>query len=73
MRRDGLTGDTPRFAREWIFAFALVAGVALVLLGAGQRLAGALTAALCATAVLARWRATRRQGRSFFGRDVTSR
>ena len=73
MKRDGLTSDTTRFAREWIFAFALVAGVALVLLGAGQRLAGALAAALCATAAFARWRATRREGRSFFGRDDTSR
>ena len=70
MRRVRLTGDTGRFAREWIFAFALVAAVALVLLATGQRLAGALAAALCATAVLARWRATRRQGHSFFGREI---
>jgi hypothetical protein len=61
--------DTARFAREWIVAFALVAAVALMLLGVGQRLAGALAAALCATAVVARWRAMRRQGRSFWGRQ----
>ena len=73
MKRAGLTSDTRQFAREWIVAFALVAGVALMLLGTGQRLAGALAAALCATAVLARWRATRRAGRSFFGRNDTSR
>jgi drug/metabolite transporter (DMT)-like permease len=72
VRRAGLTGDATRFSREWIFAFALLAGVALVLLGAGQRLAGAVAAALCATAVLARWRATRREGRSFFGREKQS-
>ena len=72
MRRAGLTGDATKLAREWIFAFALLAGVALVLLGAGHRLAGAVAAALCATAVLARWRATRREGRSFFGRDKQS-
>ena len=72
MRRAGLNGDATRFAREWIFAFALVVGVALVLLGIGQRLAGALAAALCATAVLARWRATRREGRSFWGREKQS-
>ena len=70
MTSQGRTSDTARFAREWVCAFALVAGVALVLMGVGQRLAGALAAALCATAVFARWRATRREGRSFFGRDV---
>jgi hypothetical protein len=72
VRGQGRTSDTARFAREWIVAFALMAGVALALLGAGQRLAGALATALCATAVLARWRATRREGRSFFGRERQS-
>jgi hypothetical protein len=70
VRGQGQTSDTARFAREWVVVFALVAGVALVLLGTGRTLAGALAAALCAAAVLARWRAMRRAGRNFFGGDA---
>jgi hypothetical protein len=69
VRRDGLTGDAARFAREWNVAFLLVAGVGGALVAVGQTVAGAVAFALCAAAVLARWHATRKQGRGFYGQE----
>jgi len=65
--------DTARFAREWNVAFVLVAVVAAMLLAAGYVLPGVVAAGLCGAAVLARWRAMRRQGRGFYGQDKQAR
>jgi hypothetical protein len=73
VRRDGLTGEAARFAREWRFAFALVAATAAMLLATGQRLAGSLAAVLGAAAVGVRWSAMRKQGRGFWGQEKHSR
>jgi hypothetical protein len=54
------------FRREWNFALALVAAVAVVLIAAGYTIAGVLAAALSAGAIGARWAATRRKGLGFY-------
>jgi hypothetical protein len=67
VRRPGATGDVAQFAREWNAALALVVAGAALLFASGYHLLGALTVGYGATAVAARWRAMRRQGRGFYG------
>jgi hypothetical protein len=67
VRRGGLTGGTARFAREWNFAFGLVAAAAVLLFASGHAVAGAVAVGLGAVALVARWNAMRRQGRGFYG------
>ena len=69
MRREGPTGDTGRFAREWNFALLLVLAIAGLLLAASRPAAGAIAIGLGAAAFVARWSAMRKQGRSFYGQD----
>jgi hypothetical protein len=69
----GGAGETARFAREWNFAFLLVAAVAAALLVAGHTVAGLLTGGLCVAAILARWSAMRRQNRGFYGQPKQAR
>ena len=61
--------DTARFAREWNFALALVAGAAALLFAVGHTLAGAITVGLGAAALVARWSAMRKANRGFYGQD----
>ena len=69
-----MTGDeTARFAREWNFAFLLVAVVAALLVAAGHVALGAITGALCVAAFVARYAAMRKQGRRFYGQQRQSR
>ena len=69
-----MTGDeTARFAREWNFAFLLVAVVAALLVAAGHVAFGAITGALCVAAFVARYAAMRKQGRRFYGQQRQSR
>ncbi len=73
MRRDGLTGETARFAREWNFAFGLVAAVAALLFASGHAIAGAVVIGLGAAAFVVRRSAMRKQGRGFYGQDKLPR
>jgi len=76
VRREVETGDTlerARFAREWNFAFLLVAVIAALLLAAGHALAGLFAGGLCVAAILARWNAMRRQNRGFYGQPKQAR
>ena len=69
MRRDGLPGETARFAREWNFAFGLVAAAAALLFASGHTVAGAVAIGLGAAAIVLRRSAMRKQGRAFYGQD----
>ncbi len=70
----GMTaGGTARFAREWNAAFALVAAAAALLIASGRVVAGVAVTALCVAAVLARAVTMRRQGRGFYGRQLSCR
>lgn len=67
-------GDaTARFAREWNLAFLLVALVAVVLVAGGHAVLGAITGGVCMIAIVARWRAMRKQGRRFYGQQKQAR
>ena len=69
-----MTGnETARFAREWNFAFLLVAVVAALLVAAEHVAFGAITGALCVAAFVARYAAMRKQGRRFYGQQRQSR
>ena len=61
-----------RFVRDWNAALALVAMVALVAFVAGHAAIGIAAATLCGLAALARARAMRQQGRSFYGLENPS-
>jgi hypothetical protein len=69
VRGQGRTSDTARFAREWNFALLLVLVVAGLLFATSHAAAGAIAVGLGAAALLARWNAMRKQGRSFYGQD----
>jgi uncharacterized membrane protein YedE/YeeE len=73
VRRDGLTGETASFAREWNAAFGLVALAAGLLFASGYVDTGTIVAGLCAAAVGARAIAMRRQNRGFYGREKQPR
>ena len=64
---------TARFAREWNFAFALVAAVAVLFVAAGYVWLGASVGGLCVAAWAARYRAMRRLGRGFYGQTKHAR
>jgi hypothetical protein len=72
VRRLGARGDVAQFAREWNAALALVLAGAALLFASGSYLVGALAIAFGAAAAAARWRAMRRQGRGFYGREERS-
>jgi len=61
--------ETARFAREWNFAFLLVALVAALLVADGHAISGAIAGGLCVAAIVARWCAMRKQGRTFYGQQ----
>jgi branched-subunit amino acid transport protein len=61
--------ETARFARDWNFAFLLVALVAALLVADGRAVLGAITGGLCVVAIVARWYAMRKQGRRFYGQQ----
>jgi hypothetical protein len=73
VRREGLTGETASFAREWNAAFGLVALAAGLLFASCHSIAGALALGRCAAAFLARRGAMRRQNRGFYGQERQSR
>jgi hypothetical protein len=76
VRREVEIGDTrerARFAREWNFAFLLVAAIAALLLAAGHAVGGLFAGGLCVAAILARWNAMRRQNRGFYGQPKQAR
>jgi hypothetical protein len=67
-------GDaTARFAREWNFALLLVALVAVYFLTDGHIVLSAVAGGLCMVAIIARWRAMRKQGRGFYGQQKQAR
>jgi hypothetical protein len=61
------------FAREWNAALALVLAAAGILFASGYAWAAAGAIAFGAAAVIARWTAMRRQNRSFYGQDKSTR
>jgi hypothetical protein len=65
--------ETARFAREWNFAFLLVALVAALLIADGRTVLGASAGGLCVAAIVARWCAMRKQGRRFYGQQKQAR
>jgi branched-subunit amino acid transport protein len=65
--------DTAKFAREWNFAFLLVALVAALLVADGRAVLGVIAGGLCVVAIVARWCAMRKQGRRFYGQQKQAR
>ena len=65
--------ETRRFAREWNFAFLLVAVVGALLAAAGHVVFGAITGALCVVAFVARYGTMRKQGLRFYGQQKAAR
>ena len=69
MNREGSTGGTALFRREWNVAFGLVVAVAALLFAAGHHVAGAIAIGLGVAAFVVRRSAMRKQGRGFYGQD----
>ena len=65
--------ETARFAREWNFAFLLIALIAALLVAGGYAVLGAIAGGLCVVAIVARWCAMRNQSRGFYGQQKQAR
>jgi hypothetical protein len=68
-----MADETARFAREWNFAFLLIALIAALLVAGGHAILGAFVGGLCVAAIVARYSAMRRQGRGFYGQEKQAR
>ena len=69
MSQNRATDPAGAFAREWNFAFGLVAAIAALLFASGHHLLGAIVIGLGATAFFARRSAMRRHNRGFYGQE----